>query len=197
MRNKGPTQVRIIGGQWKRTPLRVIDAQGLRPTPDRVRETVFNWLGDKVVGAQCLDLFAGTGALGFEAASRGAASVEFVEANLAARAQLLATKTKLQASQIEVVGTDALLALKVLQARGRSFDVVFLDPPFGQDWSQRVLPLLVAILKPGAWVYLESESAFGASEQAQGWQLLKSAKAGQVHYHWLQFNPSKELTCQP
>jgi 16S rRNA (guanine966-N2)-methyltransferase len=201
MRNKGPTQVRIIGGQWKRTPLRVIDAQGLRPTPDRVRETVFNWLGDKVVGAQCLDLFAGTGALGFEAASRGAASVAFVEANPAARAQLAAMKAKLQASQLEVVGTDALLALKVLQARGQRFDVVFLDPPFGQDWPQRLLPMLSALLQPAAWVYLESESAFGGSEPAPswalGWQVLKSAKAGQVHYHWLQFNPSKELPCQP
>jgi 16S rRNA (guanine966-N2)-methyltransferase len=187
MRNKGPTQVRIIGGQWKRTPLKVVDALGLRPTPDRVRETVFNWLGDKVSGAHCLDLFAGTGALGWEAASRGAAAVEFVEANPQARAQLRAMQLKLQAQQVVVGASDATLALKVLQAHGRTFDIVFLDPPFAQQWPQKVLPALVALLKPEALVYLETESAF---EEQAPWHVLKSAKAGQVHYHLLQLQPT-------
>jgi 16S rRNA (guanine966-N2)-methyltransferase len=194
MRNKGLTQVRIIGGQWKRTPLKVVEALGLRPTPDRVRETLFNWLGDKVLGAHCLDLFAGTGALGWEAASRGAALVEFVEANPQARAQLLAMKTKLQAQQVVLGASDATLALKVLQAHRRSFDLVFLDPPFAQQWTQKVLPALVPLLKPDSWVYLEAESAF---EDQGPWQVIKSAKAGQVHYHLLQLQPNKEPSCPP
>ncbi len=124
-----PHTIRIIGGDWKRTPLPVLDLDGLRPTPDRVRETLFNWLGQDLEGRRCLDLFAGSGALGFEAASRGAASVVMVERHPRAAQQLRALKDKLAARAIEIAEADALRIAAGLAPR--SFDVVFVDPPFG------------------------------------------------------------------
>ena len=188
-------QVRIIGGQWKRTPLAVLDAEGLRPTPDRVRETVFNWLGHLLDGqwehTACLDLFAGTGALGFEAASRGAARVVMVEENTPAVRQLEATKEKLQAEQVSVLRGDAHSMAQGLAARvgDARFNVIFLDPPYHQDWLPRILPLCERLLAAGGLVYAESAlplTGEAAPEWLAGWEVVRADKAGMVFYHLLQ-----------
>jgi 16S rRNA (guanine(966)-N(2))-methyltransferase RsmD len=187
-----PRQVRIIGGQWKRTPLPVPDVEGLRPTPDRVRETVFNWL-EHLLGrdwsrVQCLDLFAGSGGLGFEAASRGAAGVLMVEAHAGAARQLQATREKLHAHTLEVRRADAHAAAQALAAAGRRFDLIFLDPPYHQSWLERMLPVCATLLAPGGMVYAESELALDANpapEWLQAWQTLRADRAGMVHYHLL------------
>jgi 16S rRNA (guanine(966)-N(2))-methyltransferase RsmD len=128
-----PGEIRIIGGLWKRSKLPVPTQPGLRPTPDRVRETLFNWLGSDVQGALCLDAFAGTGALGFEAASRGAGEVRLVEHDSALVAQLQRMQTQLKASMVEVVRGDGLAALK--SAHAESLDLIFLDPPLKRPGS--------------------------------------------------------------
>lgn len=197
--NRPPRQVRIIGGQWKRTPLAVLDAEGLRPTPDRVRETVFNWL-NHLLGSwnqvRCLDLFAGTGALGFEAASRGAASVLMVEENAAAVRQLEATKAKLNAEQVRIQRGDALKVAQSLAARGEGvesrFQVIFLDPPYHHDWLAGMLPLCARLLAGGGLVYAESELALDGDappDWLAGWCVVRADKAGMVFYHLLQRNP--------
>lgn len=129
---KGAGEIRIIGGAWKRTRLPVAQRPGLRPTPDRVRETLFNWLGQDLSGWRCLDAFAGTGALGFEAASRGAASVQMVESDAALVAQLHTLQQRLQATAMRVQRGDGVAALK--QAAPASLDLVLLDPPFDSDF---------------------------------------------------------------
>lgn len=189
--------MRIIGGQWKRTPLPVLDAEGLRPTPDRVRETAFNWLNHLLDGdwsrVRCLDLFAGTGALGFEAASRGAASVVMVEDNLAAVRQLEATKAKLQAVQVTIRRGDALAVTQELAQRARDaesrFQVIFLDPPYHRDWLPRMLPLCEQLLADGGMVYAEAEIALDPEappDWLAGWHIVRADKAGMVFYHLLQ-----------
>src|SRR5262245_8095139 len=152
-----PHTIRIIGGDWKRTPLPVIDLDGLRPTPDRVRETLFNWLGQRLDGQRCLDLFAGSGALGFEAASRGAARVLMVERNARAAGQLRANQAKLDARAIEIAEADAL-RLAASLAPG-SFDVVFLDPPFGENLLDRALELTAPLVAAGGFLYVEAGTA--------------------------------------
>ncbi len=192
-------QVRIIGGRWKRTPLPVLAADGLRPTPDRVRETVFNWLTHVLDGrweaVRCLDLFAGTGALGFEAASRGAASVLMVEAHTPAVRQLEATRDKLGATEVSIVRGDALTTTQGLIARSgtHQFDLIFLDPPYHLDWLAKMLPLCRSLLAAGGIVYVEAESALEAGWQGQpapawleGWTVLRADRAGMVFYHLLQ-----------
>ena len=196
-------QIRIIGGQWKRTPLPVLAAEGLRPTPDRVRETVFNWLTHLRDGrweqAVCLDLFAGTGALGFEAASRGAAKVLMVEENTAAARQLETTRIKLQAPQIEVVRGNALTVTQNLITRSGEgqFDLIFLDPPYHQQWLAKMLPLCRRLLAAGGVVYVEAEAALvtptpGSGDDAaapawlDGWEVVRADRAGMVFYHLLQ-----------
>jgi 16S rRNA (guanine966-N2)-methyltransferase len=195
---KGLThQVRIIGGQWKRTPLPVLDAEGLRPTPDRVRETLFNWLTHLLNGGwdhvACLDLFAGTGALGFEAASRGAARVVMVESNSSAVRQLEATKEKLHAEQVSIVRGDAQSVVQGMVTRGASlasgFHVIFLDPPYHQDWLAKMLPVCEKLLAKGGLVYAESGQpldADAAPEWMVNWEVLRADKAGMVFYHVLQ-----------
>ncbi|MEI7444160.1 MAG: 16S rRNA (guanine(966)-N(2))-methyltransferase RsmD [Burkholderiales bacterium] len=181
-----PARVRIVGGDWKRTPLPVIDAPGLRPTPDRVRETLFNWLGQRLDGWSCLDLYAGTGALGFEAASRGAARVVCVERDARAVAALRDAKAKLSADAVEVVQGDAFAWLA--QSRDR-FDLVFLDPPFDGAELARVLPRLAAVLAPDAAVYVEADRPLAPDapplSAVPGLVLHRADKAGQVHYHLL------------
>ncbi|HEX7813338.1 MAG TPA: 16S rRNA (guanine(966)-N(2))-methyltransferase RsmD [Burkholderiales bacterium] len=167
--------MRIIGGEWRRRLLEFPDAPDLRPTPDRVRETLFNWLGQDLSGETCLDLFAGSGALGFEAASRGAKHAVLVEHSATVVRTLHANRTMLSAQQVEIVRADAM---DFLQADARRYDVVFLDPPFRLDLLPRVLPLLGRILLPGARVYLESDVV---PEPVAGFELLKQARAGQVH----------------
>ncbi len=183
--NKNPAlrgSVRIIAGKWKRRRLRVVDATGLRPTPDRVRETLFSWLGSRLKDSRCLDLFAGTGALGFEAASRGARQVVMVEQDPIAVSALRDSCAALNAKEIEVVKADAL---EWLDSGGAAFDIVFLDPPFGRfkpaelcsriDRSGRLSPL--------GLVYLETGVGDPKPALPGGWRLLKSQRAGQVRYH--------------
>jgi len=184
--------VRIIGGQWKRTPLPVLEAEGLRPTPDRVRETVFNWLNHLLGGTwetlACLDLFAGTGALGFEAASRGASRVLMVDANPSVVRQLEAVKTKLQAVQIEIVRNDALSTLKRLGMTGARFDVIFLDPPYHQGWLAKTLPQCERLLAEGGLLYVESEIPLSSDtglDWISLWQVIRTDQAGMVFYHLL------------
>jgi len=192
-----PRQVRIIGGQWKRTPLPVLDAEGLRPTPDRVRETLFNWLDHLLDrhwhGLQCLDLFAGSGGLGLEAASRGAERVLMVESQPAAVRQLQAVCDKLKATQVEVRRGDALASAAALARSDARFGLIFLDPPYHQDWLQRMLPLCERLLAPGGMVYVEAEMALDTEplpEWLRGWQLLRSDRAGMVHYHLFTLQPA-------
>ncbi|MDB5840314.1 MAG: rsmD [Herminiimonas sp.] len=198
-RTAAPRQVRIIGGQWKRTPLGVPDAQGLRPTPDRVRETVFNWLNHLIDGQWddivCLDLFAGTGALGFEAASRGAGQVTMVEASAAAVRQLEASKEKLHAGQVRILHGDALTTAQRLAARGSEagnrFNLVFLDPPYHQDWLPKVLSVCEHLLTDNGMVYAESEQAFDNNllpAWLEGWEVVRADKAGMVNFHLLKRN---------
>ena len=152
------------------------DLPGLRPTPDRVRETLFNWLGQWLDGMSCLDLFAGTGALGFEAASRGAKRVVMVESASAAFQALQRSREIFAERDIELVRGDAADYLK---ASGEKFDLVFLDPPFGQNALPGVLERLPRVLAPGARVYVEGARPL---EAAPGFRSLKQARAGQVHY---------------
>jgi len=177
-----PHRVRIVGGTWKRTPLVVPDVPGLRPTPDRVRETLFNWLGQSLDGKSCLDPFAGSGALGLEAASRGARRVVMVERDRTALAAIRAAIERLQATQVELVAGDAFDAIAHLARAGERFDLVLLDPPFGEGLAERVLPLLPALLAPGARVYVETGTRFDAPA---GWRVERAERAGNVHYHLL------------
>ena len=181
-----PRQVRIIAGEWKRTPLPVIEAHGLRPTPDRVRETIFNWLEHlqqrQWENRRCLDLFAGTGALGFEAASRGAAKVVMVESNTAACRALQFTKEKLGAVQVDIYQGDAASRIAALNAE---FDVVFLDPPYDDHSLPVFLPACKRLLTTSGLVYIESDQPFATSplpDWLSGWQLVRSDKAGSVHF---------------
>jgi 16S rRNA (guanine966-N2)-methyltransferase len=190
---RAPHRVRIIGGQWKRTPLPVLQADGLRPTPDRVRETLFNWLNHLLNGRWdrlcCLDLFAGTGALGFEAASRGASSVLMIEANLAGVRQLETTKARLKADAVKIECADALRSAQRLVQAGVRFDLVFLDPPYRQAWLEKVLPFCVHLLLPGGLVYVEAEQRLDGEavpEWLYGWDVVRSDKAGSVAFHLLQ-----------
>lgn len=184
-----PHTVRIIGGDWKRTPLQVLDLEGLRPTPDRVRETLFNWLGQRLDGWRCLDLFAGTGALGFEAASRGAGRVLMVERNAKAARQLREIRERLSAQTVEVVEADGLRLAAGLPPG--SFDVVFLDPPFGEQLLPRALEAAAPLVAAEGYLYVESgeplEPEPGAAADAlPGWRIARHGKAGAVFYHLLQ-----------
>lgn len=180
--------VRIIGGQWKRSKLKVANVPGLRPTPDRVRETLFNWLGQDVSGLRCLDAFAGSGALGFEAASRGAAEVLLIEQAPALVAGLRDNAARLQATQITVLRGDALSLLR--QRAGEAWDLVFLDPPFGDGLNEALfreaLTAARAVLSPDGLLYLEAPRAWAEAELAElGWRLLRQGRAGQVAFHLL------------
>jgi 16S rRNA (guanine966-N2)-methyltransferase len=197
-----PQQVRIIGGAWKRTPLPVLDALGLRPTPDRVRETVFNWIGHQMTGewdrVDCLDLFAGSGALGFEAASRGAQSVTMIDTVGQVVQQLELIKDKLKADKVRILRADALAVARDLAQRGQRFDLIFLDPPYQNDFLAHALPLCAGLLKEGGLVYAESGARLPFADSAHpddavpawldGWELLRGDKAGMVHYHLLKLH---------
>ncbi|MBC3871050.1 16S rRNA (guanine(966)-N(2))-methyltransferase RsmD [Undibacterium oligocarboniphilum] len=194
-------QIRIIGGQWKRSLLSVIEAEGLRPTPDRVRETAFNWLTHLLDAdwsqVSCLDLFAGSGALGLEAASRGARQVTLVEAYAPAFQQLLQVRDKLQASQCNMLKADAMRFIEQAVARGEKYGVIFLDPPFSMGWLEKILTACQSMLQPSGYLYVEAE--FSLAPQAEnpvddekirqllaGWQVIRADKAGSVYFHILQ-----------
>ena len=180
-----PHEVRIIGGQWRRTRLPVADRPGLRPTPDRVRETLFNWLGQDLGGWQVIDVFAGTGALGFEAASRGAAEVLMVEQDAALAAGLRGLKDKLKADAVRVQRGDGVAALRALTPG--TVDLVLLDPPF--DAADLFAPALAAAaraVQPQGWVYLEAPTAWDdAALVDAGLAPHRHRKAGAVHAHLL------------
>lgn len=171
-------KLRIIGGQWRSRQLPVIDVDGLRPTTDRVRETLFNWLQADIPGAACLDLFAGTGALGFEAASRGAKQVVMIEKSNAAYDVLLKNRKTLQADRVELHHHDAMDYLQQLTSPAE-FDIVFLDPPYQSGLLQPVIDKLA--VKSGCKVYLELNNKDQISTP-ENWQLLKDKTAGQIHF---------------
>ena len=183
MRRTSANQVRIIGGRWRSRIIRFPETPGLRPTPDRVRETLFNWLGQDLAGQRCLDLFAGSGALGFEALSRGASSVVMVEKHRNACAALRENAARLNARCLDVVCGDAL---EFVSARGpgsgMKFDLVFVDAPFGRDLALGALEGLPGRVAASGSVYLESDSKFDGDAR---WQVRKRGRAGHVHFHLL------------
>lgn len=178
----GRREVRIVGGSWRGRKLRFPDIPGLRPSPDRVRETLFNWLAPVIRGARVLDPFAGSGVLGFEALSRGAASAVLVERDRVAARQLRDSAAVLGAETAEVVEGDALAWL---DADRGPFDIVFLDPPFGTGLQEQAVGRLdrPGVLSPGAFVYLERPAAEGPPELPAGWILHRSGRAGDVGYY--------------
>lgn len=179
-----PHEVRIIGGTWKRTKLPVPDLPGLRPTPDRVRETLFNWLGQDLTGWHCVDAFAGTGALGLEAASRGAGHVLLVEQEGSLVDALRALTRRLGAHSVQVERGNAITALQRL-APG-SQDLVLLDPPFEANLYDKALAAAATALKPDGWLYLEASSAWSDEAlAAHGLARERYLKAGAVHAHLL------------
>lgn len=187
--HRGAGEVRIIGGQWKRQRLTVPERPGLRPTPDRVRETLFNWLGQDLTGWRCLDAFAGTGALGLEAASRGAAEVLLVEQDAGLAASLQQQRERLQAANVRVQRGDGLVALQ--RSPAASLHLVLLDPPFGQAaLFAPALAAAVPALAADGFIYLEAPQRWDdAALAAQGLQLYRHLKAGAVHAHLLQRLP--------
>lgn len=176
--SKGTGEVRIIGGVWKRTKLPVLPVAGLRPTSNRIRETLFNWLGQDLSGWRCLDVFAGTGALGFEAASRGAAEVTLVEKSTVVAQHLCKVKQKLQANQIQIICADGHHVLQ--QMKGQGLDLIFIDPPFGLDVFDEMLNLAMQAIAPTGAVYLEANREVSSP---QGVTLYRKGRAGAVYYY--------------
>ena len=193
----GRNSVRIIAGEWRGRRVNFPDLPGLRPTPDRVRETLFNWLQQHIAGARCLDLFAGSGALGLEALSRGAREVVFVESAQAAaravQAQLVHFKAQAKGRVMEMGAARFLRTTDAAPnsaAPAGAFDVVFMDPPFGLGALAEFIPMLDAggWLIPGSLVYLENEKKAGLPRLPAHWEMLKSKSAGEVGYHLVRHN---------
>ena len=180
--SKSRNQLRIIGGQWRGRKLSFPEVPGLRPTPDRVRETLFNWLAPVISGARCLDLFAGSGALGLEALSRGAAQVVLLDNQTSVVKQLRANLTLLQTAAAEVIKDEALAYLR---GAATAFDVVFLDPPYQTDWLPRCIEQLEqgGWLTTHAWIYLEAPAKAGLPTLPKNWRVSRSKTAGEVGYH--------------
>ena len=174
------SRIRITGGEWRSRLIRVTDAPGLRPTPDRVRETLFSWLGQDLSGLCCLDLFAGTGILGFEAVSRGADYVALVERSRPAFETLKTHAHGFDCPRLELFCCDAL---KFAPALARRFDLLFLDPPYGQGWLAKVEPRLDQLAAPDARLYAEAEMPL---ERLGRWSVVKRGRAGQVFFHLLE-----------
>jgi 16S rRNA (guanine(966)-N(2))-methyltransferase RsmD len=182
-RSKTPNEVRLIGGQLRRSKLPVADKPGLRPTPDRVRETLFNWLGADLSGWRCLDAFAGSGALGFEAASRGAAEVLLLERDPSLVTSLRASQQRLKVDPLRVEACDALVWMtRCAPAR---FELVLLDPPFDADLLPRALAAAAPLVVEGGLVYAESDTALNDCDLPAGLAVVKHGRAGSVHYHLL------------
>jgi 16S rRNA (guanine966-N2)-methyltransferase len=187
----GRNSVRIIAGVWRGRRVQFPDMPALRPTPDRVRETVFNWLQHSIADTRCLDLFAGSGALGLEALSRGAKEVVFVE-------QFPAAARALQEHLVRFGGAAKgrimeMGAARFLNTKAEPFDIAFLDPPFGKNALAEYIPMLEVgkWIRPGGLVYLENERAAGEPELPGSWELLKSKSAGEVGYHLARVNGRK------
>ncbi len=175
------SEVRLIGGQWKRSKLPVADAPGLRPTPDRVRETLFNWLGHDLSGWRCLDAFAGSGALGFEAASRGADQVVLLERDRRLALSLIDSKQRLKAEQLRIETTDALTWMA--RCPPDSFELVFIDPPFDASLVEPALALAQRLVVPQGFVYVEAGQAVSPPP---GFNAHRQSRTGAVHFHLLQ-----------
>ncbi|GCL64150.1 16S rRNA (guanine(966)-N(2))-methyltransferase RsmD [Pseudaquabacterium pictum] len=178
--------MRLIGGSLKRSKLPVADRPGLRPTPDRVRETLFNWLGQDLTGWRVLDAFAGSGALGFEAASRGATEVQLLERDPVLARSLQASQDRLQATTLRVDCADAVAWMaRCAPAR---FDLVLLDPPFDAGLQAPALAVAAPLLVAGGLLYLESPAALPPAEIPREFALSRQGRAGAVHYHLLRRN---------
>ena len=179
-----PAEVRLIGGAWKRSKLPVADRPGLRPTPDRVRVTLFNWLGQTLAGWRCVDAFAGSGALGFEAASRGAAEVVLLERDPVLAASLTATRQRLGAETVRIERADALQWMG--RAPAGSFDVVFLDPPFDSPLLAPAIVAAARIVVVGGFVYAEGPASVDPlAMEVAGLQPWRKGRAGAVHFELL------------
>jgi 16S rRNA (guanine966-N2)-methyltransferase len=188
--SSGANRLRIIGGQWRATKLTFPDVMVIRPTPDRVRETLFNWLQLEVVGARCLDLFAGSGSLGLEALSRGASTVTFVDREAVIGKYLRETLARLHCTQGEIHTMDAT---QFLHNPASPFDIVFLDPPFAASAENQLLGAICSQLESKGWlsahahIYIECPSSMGSPdsipEWPANWTLHRSKQAGQVGYH--------------
>ena len=180
-----PREVRIIGGQWKRSKLAVVDVPGLRPTPDRVRETLFNWLGQDLAGWRCLDAFAGSGALGFEAASRGATQVVLIERDRKLAGLLSEAKLRLKADALRVENTDALSWMA--RCAPAAFELVFIDPPFDSELLVPAVDAAARVVVRSGFVYVESAAAVPPDAMAErGLRVHRQARAGAVHFCLLQ-----------
>ena len=182
-KSKSPAQgqVRINAGVWRSRVIKFPQVEGLRPTPDRVRQTVFNWLGQALTGKNCLDLFAGTGVMGFEALSRNASTVVLVESSRLALAALTQNQKLLNATNCKLFFGDAL---KFLAEDKQLFDIVFCDPPYQQQWLEKIVPILKPHLSNDALVYFEAEYVLTSNTQ---FNVIKAGKAGSVYYHLVQF----------
>jgi 16S rRNA (guanine(966)-N(2))-methyltransferase RsmD len=185
-RSGPPREVRLIGGDWKRSKLPVADKPGLRPTPDRVRETLFNWLGQRLEGWRVLDAFAGSGALGFEAASRGAAEVVMLERDAELARSLSASATRLKAGNVRVEQADALAWMR-RAAPGR-FDLVLLDPPFADALHEPAVAAASPLLEDTGWLYIESDQPWPPEHPT--WRPWRQSRAGAVHFALLRRNNS-------
>lgn len=172
-------QVRINAGFWRSRLLKFPDVDGLRPTPERVRITVFNWLGQDLTGKTCLDLFAGTGVMGFEALSRNAKSVTMIENSRQTHQSLLQNQTLLDAKNIQILNQDALV---FLNNNTQKFDIIFCDPPYNKGWLDKLLPVLSQHLTEHGGLYVEAEFAIKSDAT---WHVKKQDKAGNVFYHLL------------
>lgn len=183
------SRVRITGGEWRSRLVQVTDAPGLRPTPDRVRVTLFNWLGQDLHGLHCLDLFAGSGVLGFEAASRGAASVTLVERSRRVFQTLQHNAAALDSAASDAPPGEARLrlvcgdALEFAPPAGKRFDLLLLDPPYGHGWLARIAPRLEMLATPAARLYVEAEAPLRTLGR---WTVVKQGQAGQVFFHLLE-----------
>ena len=183
--NRGgpPREVRLIGGQWKRSKLPVADRPGLRPTPDRVRETLFNWLGQDLSGWRCLDAFAGSGALGFEAASRGAAEVVLIERDPVLARNLAASQQRLKAGALRVEAADALAWMR--RCTPQRFELILLDPPFDAGLLRDALLAAAPLVSDNGLLYAECAQALAEADLPAGFAVWRQARAGLVHYHLL------------
>lgn len=177
--SKNLNTVRINAGIWRSRLLRFPDADGLRPTPERVRQTVFNWLGQDLTGKNCLDLFSGTGVMGFEALSRNAKQLTMVEYSKAVVAALKQNQVLLKADNCQIINTDAM---QFLASNTQLFDLIFCDPPYQKKWLDKLLPIISNHLKEDGVLYAEAEYALQSNEH---WEIFKHGKAGNVYYHLL------------
>ena len=185
------SSLRIIGGQWKRRILTFIVVDDLRPTPDRVRETLFNWLQFEIQGKRCLDAFAGSGALGVEALSRNAAECVFIEKHAGQAKQLQEALTDFGNPMPVLVGDT----LQLLNQQKTPFDVIFLDPPYALNFWQPVCELLVKqqLIHADSWIYIEADRDWSALDLPVAWQAIKNTRAGSVHGFLARYIPVETL----